>query len=41
MDNRIIDFLIRAKKATYAGKGAETESSRPESHDLIYRGKQG
>ena len=37
MDNRIIDFLIRAKKATYAGKGAETESSRPESHDLIYR----
>ena len=37
MDNRIIDFLIRAKKATYAGKGAETESSRPGSHDLIYR----
>ena len=37
MDNRIIDFLIRAKKSTYAGKGAETESSRPESHDLIYR----
>ena len=37
MDKRIIDFLIRAKKATYAGKGAETASSRPESHDLIYR----
>lgn len=32
----IIDFLIRAKKATYAGKGAETASSRPKSHDLIY-----
>ena len=37
MDKRIIEFLIRAKKATYAGKGAETASSRPESHDLIYR----
>ena len=36
MDNRIIGFLIRAKKATYAGKGAETDSSRPESHDLIF-----
>ena len=32
----IIDFLIKAKKATYAGKGAETASSRPQSHDLIY-----
>jgi len=32
----IIQFLIRAKKATYAGKGAETVSSRPESHDLTY-----
>lgn len=37
MDDRIIDFLIRAKKATYAGKGAETEPSRTGSHDLIYR----
>ena len=37
MDNRIVDFLIRAKKATYAGKGAETASSRPQSHDLAYR----
>ncbi|MBP5655631.1 MAG: hypothetical protein J6X33_08970 [Clostridiales bacterium] len=36
MDKKIIDFLIRAKRATYAGKGAETESSRPGSHDLIY-----
>ena len=33
----IIDFLIRAKRATYAGKGAETVSSRPQSHDLEYR----
>ena len=33
----IIDFLIRAKRATYAGKGAETASSRPQSHDLEYR----
>ena len=36
MDNRIIEFLIRAKKATYAGKGAETSPSRIKSHDLIY-----
>lgn len=32
----IIQFLIRAKKVTYAGKGAETVSSRPASHDLVY-----
>ncbi|MDE6670683.1 MAG: hypothetical protein K2K16_00650 [Ruminococcus sp.] len=32
----IIQFLIKAKKATYAGKGAETVSSRPASHDLVY-----
>ena len=37
MDKRIIGFLIRAKKATYAGKGAETASSRPASHDLVYK----
>ena len=36
MDKRIIDFLIKAKKATYAGKGNETISSRPNSHDLQY-----
>lgn len=35
--SELISFLIRAKKATYAGKGAETTSTRPESHDLIYR----
>jgi len=33
---RIIDFLITAKKNTYAGKGAETNSSRVKSHDLVY-----
>ena len=37
MDKRIIDFLIKAKKATYAGKGAETASSRTASHDLVYK----
>ena len=37
MDKMIIEFLIRAKRATYAGKGAETEPSRIRSHDLIYR----
>jgi len=36
MDKRIIGFLIRAKIATYAGKGAETASSRQNSHDLKY-----
>lgn len=32
----IIDFLIKAKRATYAGKGAETSPTRPHSHDLTY-----
>lgn len=32
----VIEFLIRAKKATYAGKGSESEPSRPASHDLQY-----
>lgn len=36
MDKKIVDFLIRAKKATYAGKNAESLSSRPNSHDLQY-----
>ncbi len=36
MDKNIIQFLIRAKKATYAGKGVETAPSRPASHDLRY-----
>ncbi len=33
----IIEFLIKAKKSTYAGKGNETVSTRPNSHDLIYQ----
>ncbi|WP_253807257.1 DUF5680 domain-containing protein [Treponema vincentii] len=36
MDKKIIDFLIKAKQKTYAGKGAETASSREKSHDLVY-----
>lgn len=34
--HEITDFLIRAKKKSYAGKGAESESTRPCSHDLRY-----
>ena len=37
MDQQIVAFLIKAKQATYAGKGAETASSRVKSHDLVYR----
>lgn len=37
MNKELVDFLIKAKRATYAGKGAETASSRVRSHDLIYR----
>ena len=37
MDKLIVSFLIRAKRATYAGKGAETVPSRTGSHDLVYR----
>ncbi len=36
MNDKVVDFLIRAKKATYAGKGAEATPSRPSSHDLEY-----
>ncbi|TVX99848.1 DUF5680 domain-containing protein [Cohnella terricola] len=36
VDETAIDFLCRAKKATYAGNSSESESSRPKSHDLIY-----
>ena len=32
----LVDFLLRAKRATYAGKGPESLSSRPGSHDLVY-----
>ena len=36
MNKEIISFLIKAKQSTYAGKGAETVSSRTKSHDLMY-----
>jgi len=36
MNKNVIEFLIRAKKATYAGKGGQVNSSRPNSHDLQY-----
>jgi len=36
VNKTIIDFLIRAKKETYAGVGTEAEPSRPGSHDLHY-----
>lgn len=37
MEKHLVDFLLKAKRATYAGKGAETTPSRTKSHDLIYR----
>ncbi len=37
MDREVFEFLIRAKRATYAGRGAETAPSREKSHDLTYR----
>ncbi len=36
INKEVIEFLCKAKKLTYAGKGAETASSRPKSHDLEY-----
>ena len=33
----LIDFLIRAKRNTYAAKGGGVASSRPQSHDLAYQ----
>ena len=32
----IINFLLRAKNNTYAGKGSEVAASRPNSHDYSY-----
>jgi hypothetical protein len=34
--DQIIDFLIKAKRATYAGNGPQIASSRPKSRDLTY-----
>ena len=36
MDANVIDFLVRAKKATFAGNGTKIKSSRPNSKDLLY-----
>jgi len=36
MDKDIAQFLVRAKKATFAGGGAKMEPSRPNSKDLLY-----
>ena len=36
MDDKVLEFLIEAKKNTYAGKKGEVESSRLNSHDLKY-----
>lgn len=35
-EEEIIDFLMKAKKCTYASSGKETKASRPNSHDLEY-----
>lgn len=37
MENEVLDFLLKAKKSTYAGKGSETASCRPGSHDFAFR----
>jgi len=36
MDKHIVEFLCKAKRATYAGKSGEVISSKPNSHDLQY-----
>ena len=36
MDKKIIEFLIEAKKNTYAAHGTEVNPSRVKSHDLKY-----
>lgn len=36
MDEKTVEFLLRAKRATYAGKGPESAPCRPASHDLRY-----
>ena len=33
----LIDFLLRAKRSTYAAKSGLVDSSRPSSHDAAYR----
>lgn len=36
MDKSTIEFLVRAKKATFAGNGVKLTPSRPNSKDLQY-----
>ncbi len=36
IDNDVVTFLLRAKKACYAAHGPEDPSSRPASHDLHF-----
>jgi len=36
MDKNVVEFLVRAKKATFAGGGTRIEPSRPNSKDLLY-----
>jgi len=36
MDSSITEFLVKAKKSTYAGDGYEVGRSRPNSHDFQY-----
>ena len=36
MDKKIAEFLVRSKRATFAGNGVKMESSRPDSKDLQY-----
>ena len=36
-DMELLAFLARASRETYAGYGEETASSRPASHDYLYR----
>jgi len=36
VDEKIIDFLCKAKKSTYAGNGLKSVPSRPHSHDLHF-----
>jgi hypothetical protein len=35
--NRLNEFIVRAKAATYIGSGREIRSCRPGSHDLEFR----
>lgn len=40
IDNDVLrNFLVRAKRKTYAGKGCECNPSRPNSHDFNYEEK--